>query len=82
MSNEFHGHEVIQMVSTSNKSYTRDSLRAAITERFGEDATFYTCSQSGMSPDEMIDFMKARGKFQEGDDTLTFNHANACDHHH
>ncbi len=82
MSKQFHGHEVIQMVATSGKSYTRASLRAAIIERFGKDATFYSCSQSGMSPDEMIDFVKARGKFIEADDALTFNHANACNHHH
>jgi probable metal-binding protein len=82
MANQYHGHEVIQMVATSGRSYTRESLRAAIIERFGGDATFYSCSQAGMSPDEMIDFMKARGKFIEGGDDLTFNQARACNHDH
>ena len=82
MNKTFHGHEVIQMVSTSGESYTRASLRAAIVERFGKDATFYSCSESDMSPDEMIDFLKARGKFIEGDDEFAFNHEGACNHNH
>ena len=71
------------MVSTAAKIYTRNELRAAIIDRFGEDTTFYTCSATGMSPDAMIDFLKARGKFIEaGDGGYAFNENGSCGHHH
>jgi probable metal-binding protein len=81
MNNEVHGHEVINMISTAGKTYTRTELRAAIVARFGVDATFCTCSVSGMSPDGMIDFLKAHGKFVEAGDEFTFNVDTQCGHH-
>ncbi len=61
--NEIHGHEVLQMMMTSGKSYTREALLADIAEAFGPGARFYTCSAEGLSAGQLIDFLQGKGKF-------------------
>lgn len=63
MDSEIHGHEVIAMMLASQEAYTRESLAAAIRRQFGETTRFYTCSASGMTPEELVTFLEERGKF-------------------
>jgi probable metal-binding protein len=51
------------MMLESDTGFTRESLAKAIVDRFGEDARFHSCSQSGMNADAVIDFLEQRGKF-------------------
>jgi probable metal-binding protein len=60
---QIHGHEVIQMMLQSGKTYTRTSLLADIISAFGEQARFFTCSADNLSPEGIIDFLQAKGKF-------------------
>jgi probable metal-binding protein len=60
---QIHGHEVIQMMLESGKAYTRESLRADIVATFGPEARFFACSADDMTPDGLIDFLQAKGKF-------------------
>ncbi len=64
MATQVHGHEVMQMMIASDAVYTKETLRAAIVERFSEEAKFFTCSAEGMNAAELIEFLDARGKFQ------------------
>ena len=80
MPKQVHGHEVMRMMIESGKTYTRDSLRAAIVEAFGEDARFYTCSAEHLTPDEIIAFLRARGKFVEAHDGFKTDADKMCDH--
>ncbi|MWN06363.1 DUF2492 family protein [Gilliamella sp. Pas-s95] len=57
-----HGHEVLHMMDGNN--YTETSLLNAINDKFGADAKFHTCSQSDMSAEQLIAFLKAKGKFK------------------
>jgi probable metal-binding protein len=75
-----HGHEVMRMMIESGKVYTRDSLRAAIVERFGKEARFYTCAADSMTPDELIAFLRARGKFLDDAGGFTTDERKICDH--
>lgn len=59
MPQSIHGHEVMRRMIDSKLSYTRETLRAAIVEGFGEDAHFHTCSAKDMSADELIAFLSA-----------------------
>lgn len=66
---QIHGHEVIQMMLQSAKVYTRASLLADIVATFGSEARFFTCSAENLSPEGLLDFLQAKGKFvpcQEG----------------
>ena len=59
---QLHAHEVLFMME--GNSYTEESLKSAIKQKFGEDQLFYTCSAEGMNIDELIIFLKERGKFK------------------
>jgi probable metal-binding protein len=80
MTNQTHGHEVMQMMVESGAAYTRASLEAAIKERFGADARFYTCSAEGMTAAELIEFLAQRGKFIEKADGFSTAPDKICNH--
>ncbi len=80
MTEQIHGHEVMAMMMASGRTYTRDSLRAHIIETFGEGARFYTCSAENMTADELIAFLRARGKFVEATDGFTTEADKMCAH--
>lgn len=63
MNKEIHGHEVMEMMLESGKSYTKESLKIEIENKFGEDARFYTCSAQGLTSEALIEFLEDRGKF-------------------
>ncbi len=80
MADAVHGHEVIDMIVQSGKAYTRDSLRADIVRRFGEDARFYTCAAENLTADELISFLEARGKFRDAGTGFTIDQEQVCNH--
>ena len=57
---EIHAHEVMQMMLEKDGGFSRESLAQAITERFGADARFYSCSASGMDVAAVIAFLESR----------------------
>lgn len=75
---QVHGHEVLHMMQ--GNSYTEQSLRQAIVEKFGKDALFYTCSAEGLTVDALIGFLKERGKFIPAQDGFTVDESKICNH--
>ena len=73
-----HGHEVLDMMR--GNSYTEESLLKAIIDRFGPDEMFYTCSAEGMSAQELITFLKAKGKFMPLGEGFTMDPEKRCNH--
>lgn len=55
-----HGHEVLQMMISSDESYTVATLEAAIIARFGKEARFHTCSAENLSAAELVAFCRKR----------------------
>lgn len=64
----------------SGRLFTRDSLVAFITERFGPEARFHTCSADGMTAADLVDFLAARGKFAGTEEGFTINSDRVCQH--
>lgn len=77
---EIHGHEVMRMMVESGQAYDADSLESAIVEKFGDQARFHTCSASGMTARELIDFLAARKKFVPFGGGFSTEASNICDH--
>ena len=77
---EIHGHEVMQFMIASGRSFTRESLRDAIIEQFGAEARFHTCSAEGMDADGIIRFLEERGKFHAVDDGFSTDPSKICNH--
>lgn len=80
MDPEIHGHEVMRMMVDSGAEYTRASLRQAIIARFGAGARFRTCFAEGMTADQLIDFLGARGKFVDCGAGFSTSPDKICDH--
>ena len=80
MSEEIHGHAVMDMMMESSASYTKETLRLAIDARFGPNARFRTCSAEHMTAVELIEFLEARGKFAARTDGFTIERDRMCAH--
>ncbi len=78
--NSIHGHEVMRMMVETGETYSRESLRHAIQERFGTEARFHTCSAENMDADALIDFLAARGKFVEQPEGIGMSPDHICNH--
>jgi probable metal-binding protein len=77
---EIHAHEIMHMMLEQDDGFSRDSLARAIVDRFGADARFYSCSQSGMDAQGVIDFLESRGKFVPRDGGFTTAKDRICNH--
>ncbi|MCB9799745.1 MAG: YecH family protein [Candidatus Omnitrophica bacterium] len=83
MSESIHGHEVIEMMMQAEKPYTKQSLEAALIEKYGSRARFHTCSASNLSAADLIEFLAARGKFMAASDqSFNINPDRVCRDHH
>jgi probable metal-binding protein len=80
MSESIHGHEVIGMMVESGTAYTEATLHDAIVGRFGSDARFHTCSADNLSPDGLIKFLAAKGKFVPVSGGFVFGTGQPCGH--
>ncbi len=67
------------MMIATDRSQTREGLLESIAERFGADARFHTCAADGMTADELIDFLVARGKFRTVDGGWRVDEGEICD---
>ena len=76
----FHAHDVIHMMLEANATFTRESLAQAITDKFGADAQFRSCSQEGMNVSGVIDFLESRGKFVPSGDGFSMDKNKICRH--
>ncbi|WP_372882302.1 YecH family metal-binding protein [Psychromonas sp.] len=79
MSESIHGHQVMQMMASSAKTYTKSELQAQIASTFGADARFHTCMDSDMSSTDLIDFLTSKGKFIESAQGISLPQENICE---
>jgi len=82
MSESIHGHQVMQMMLDSSDTFTKASLKAKMTELYGVEARYHTCSAKEMDADQLIEFLEARGKFVGSDDAFTTEAEKMCSHDH
>jgi len=80
MTEKIHGHEIMRMMVSSNRSYTNESLCEAILAKYGEDARFYTCAKDDMTANDLVEFLESRGKFIETDTGFSTSPEKICDH--
>ena len=75
---QLHAHEVLHMME--GNSYSESSQRKAIVDKFGECQHFYACSADDMNVDELIEFLKKKGKFMPVRDGFTVDVSKVCSH--
>ena len=67
MRESIHGHQVMEMMAKSAKTYSRSELKAEIAAEFGGDVRFHTCKHNDLTADDLIDFLASQGKFVESE---------------
>ena len=77
---QIHGHEVMEMMINSKIAYSEDSLKNAIDEKFGNDARFYVCTAENMTSTELVQCLKAKGKFRPIEGGFTTGRDHVCNH--
>lgn len=75
-----HGHEVLHFMLENSAGFTRDSLIAAIQDKFGTQTCFHTCSAQGMDAPTLVDFLAAKGKFVERTGGFNTEPEKICNH--
>ena len=78
--NQIHGHEVMEMMLASGKTYTKETLVAEIVEKFGADARFHTCSAENMTAGQLVEFLNVRGKLVQQDEGFQTSRDVMCQH--
>ena len=77
---EIHGHELIKLLLEINKPLTLDEIKELAITRIGENVTYYTCSESSMNTEGMINFLRARNKLIKKDGGFMINIGEVCEH--
>jgi len=78
MSESIHGHQVMEMMATAEKSYSKVELKSEIANKFGVDARFHTCMGSDLSADDLIEFLASKGKFVESEEGVRLPQEHLC----
>ena len=73
-----HGHAVLELLAETPLS--RVQLDAALTERFGAEVRFCTCSAQDMTREELLAMLIAKGKVAEVGGVLAVDPARICKH--
>lgn len=71
MSQNIHGHEILERIVSAGGSLSLSALRSAAQAAHGADASYFTCSAHGMSFDELMGFLVRRNKIAISNDTVT-----------
>ncbi len=78
--NQIHGHEVMEMMLASGKTYTKETLTQDIITKFGPQARFFTCSAENMDAEQMVEFLAVRGKLLQRDGGFQTSKDVMCQH--
>ena len=78
MTNNVHGHEILEMIHRAEPAMTRAGVAAEVGRRWGKEARFYTCSAEGMTLDELLAFLLERGKVVEQAGWLATDMSKLC----
>jgi probable metal-binding protein len=66
----YHGHDVLHFLLETEQALSREEILTQVTERFGANARFHTCSAEGMDVEALGDWCFSwRGKSQSSGGT-------------
>lgn len=77
---DIHAHEVMRMMLEQDGVFSRESLVQAITRKFGDGATFCSCSAANMDVQAVVDFLESRGKFIAQENGFNTAQDKICNH--
>ena len=66
-----HGHNVLNLIK-DHQELTRDALTMVITDHFGAQARYHTCSVSDLGAQQLIDLFLQKGKLVESESGIRY----------
>ena len=78
MTQSIHGHQVMEMMTESKKTYSKQALQTEIANQFGKDARFHTCMDSDLTATQLIVLLTSKGKFVESADGISMSKEHGC----
>lgn len=67
-----HGHNVLNLIKDHQEALTRDILITVITNHFGAEARYHTCSLSDLGVGQLIDLFLQKGKLIESESGIHY----------
>lgn len=80
MSQDIHGHAILEHIIAAGGRLPLRELRQFAEQTYGSDATYHTCSASQMSLDQLLVFLKTRNKISVAGEQVTVHVENVCNH--
>ncbi len=77
---KIHGHELINLIVRKEKEMSLQEIKETAVKDLGQDVSYYTCSNSSMTTDEMINFLLVRHKLIKKDNGYVINSGEVCNH--
>ena len=71
-----HGHNVLNLIKDHQEALTRDALIMVISDHFGAETRYHTCSLSDLSAQQLIDLFLQKGKLVESENGI--RHQGCC----
>ena len=78
---QFHGHEIIELVSKYPEGIAAAALADIVAHEFGAGARFFACSADNMSLPELLGFLGERDKVRLRDGLVFPGGSPACEPH-
>jgi probable metal-binding protein len=79
MENIRHIHEVLELLYTSNRTFTTSELASSLQKSFGADVNFVNCADHQFGLGEVVSFLLSKNKIRLEDD-LIIPLTPACSH--
>ena len=57
-----HGHEIVELISRRPDGIRLSRLVEVVSDRFGQNVSFHSCTAVGMDLDGLLHFLEAHGK--------------------
>lgn len=79
MENIRHIHEVLELLYTSNRTYTISELTGSLQNSFGDDVNFVSCADHQFGLGDVVSFLLSKNKIRLEED-LIIPLTPACSH--
>lgn len=67
-----HGHNVLNLVKDHQETLTHDALLALITDHFGAETLYHTCSAHNLSAQQLIEQFLQKGKLIDSENGIRY----------
>lgn len=80
MSDSIHAHEILRLIASTAPARDIEDLHGQLSECFGPETRFHTCSRSDMSLDDLLIFLFEQGKVEDRDGRVNVVTEHVCRH--